>query len=76
MIRANPPRGEDSPASRMAELFPGSLESVIALALSAAAIKPGTPLPISASMRWYSGPARRSRNSTASSGSRAVRGTT
>ena len=35
MIRANPPRGENVPASRMAELFPGSLESVIALVLSA-----------------------------------------
>jgi len=38
MFRAKPPRGEVLPTSRLAELFPGSLESVIALALSAVVI--------------------------------------
>ncbi len=38
MFRARPPRGESVPTSRMAELFPGSLESVIALSLSALVI--------------------------------------
>lgn len=38
MFRAKPPRGETVPTSRRLELFPGSLESVIALSLSALVI--------------------------------------